>query len=465
VYHSENFIVYSDVPEGAVLRTIEEFEIFRKIVVLMLNISDPADGDPIKIILLNRLRDFNRLAGNTEAESFSYHGEFGPRMVIGPQFMEDAKQSLQYLYVQILLDRHFEVNFPTWYRVGISTLLGNTEIGNRLIVVGRFPDYYARYWRPAPLSDVIGLDYNEWVSSYYQTAWLMVHHFLIDTSDDPTLAKQTADYIRRYDAGEDPVEAFVESYRMSVADMRRKLNLAFPSGLNTITLEGFEYTGELRRRPLDPGEEFYVLGDIAVERRQHRSAHDYFDNFERLETDSLLAAKVKSRRAIALIHDARSDEGDGIIDELLALGTEDPDIFADIAHYAFHRHAYAHGDADLLNADHLDRAIEYGARSVAENPLDLEALYYLGLAYELNGDLQRSADTLLQFYDIYSSFRPLNLMLARILIKGRQTELASDLISREYSATDSEETRAKLREIQRRIEDRDSAIAAIDELL
>ena len=55
--------------------------------------------------------------------------------------------------------------------------------------------------------------------------------------------------------------------------------------------------------------------------------------------------------------------------------------------------------------------------------------------------------------------------LARVLVKGRQIELASYLLSRVYSATHSEETRTRIRAIQDAIESDDFDIASIDSML
>jgi tetratricopeptide (TPR) repeat protein len=330
--------------------------------------------------------------------------------------------------------------------------------------VGRAPPY--GLWSPAPLSDVVANKLVNAEFSFYQTAWLMVHHFLIESYEDPIRARQTAEYIRRYDAGEDPVDAFLDSYDTTMQKMRDELNLRrVDYRFAALTLPRMEYEGDVRKRVLAAGEELYLLGDLAVELDEFESAHEYFDEFEELGIDSPLAMKVRSRRLITLGHEDRMQEGDALAAELLALDSGDADVLADLAHYAFDRYAYAVNHREARTRESLNRSIELGTRALERNPGDLEALYYLGLAYEQRGEIQRAADALLESYDINPSVPRLNTALARVLVKGRQIELASYLLSRVYSATHSEETRTRIRAIQDAIESDEFDIASIDSML
>lgn len=466
-YVSRNFTVYSDLPEGEVLRTIGEFEVFRQVTLMMLNLPDQPENERLKILVFERTRDFNRINGNFRNIGFFYHSVFGPRMIVGPQESDETRQTLFHEYVHYLMNNRFAVNYPRWYFEGIAGLLENLEIERSSIRIGRPPTFGV--WSPAPVADVVGMKHEIIFSDFYQTAWLMVHHFLIDSYEDPTRARQTADYIRRFDAGEDPVEAFVESYGIPPEDMHDELNFYRDRyRFTTIEFPPMEYTGEVSRRLLAPGEDLYILGDIAIELGQYGPAYEYFDEFEELDEPgggSSFAVNVMSRRAIGYIHEERVDEGDALIGALLAMDTLNADALADIAHYAYDRYVYDQDYADEPDREYLERSIEFGERAIAENPGDLEALYYLGLSYELDGDLQRAADTLLDSYDVNPSVPPLNLSLARVLLKGRQVELASYLISRVYSASHSQETRDRLRLLKSIIESEAFDIDDISEYL
>jgi hypothetical protein len=79
--------------------------------------------------------------------------------------------------------------------------------------------------------------------------------------------------------------------------------------------------------------------------------------------------------------------------------------------------------------------------------------------------LQQAVDSLLAFYDVNPSVAVLNMNLARVLIKGRQKELALFLIARVYSSAHSAEERAGIRTIQQQIEADDFDVSTIDRIL
>jgi tetratricopeptide (TPR) repeat protein len=209
----------------------------------------------------------------------------------------------------------------------------------------------------------------------------------------------------------------------------------------------------------------YRLGDIAVEQDRYEAAHDYFDSVEAMAEESKFSTNVMGRRAIAYIHEERVEEGDALMAQLRAMNLDDPDVLADISHYAYDKFIHQRENAGDSLMTHLNRSLVSGVRAVAGNANDLEALYYLGLAYEASGELQRAVETLMQGFNINPSIPRLNLSLARVLLKAEQTEPAVYLITRIYSASHSAEGRAQLRALQQQIEDGTLDIEKIDELL
>jgi tetratricopeptide (TPR) repeat protein len=295
-------------------------------------------------------------------------------------------------------------------------------------------------------------------------AWLMTHYLVLGPESAASRRDGMLDYLRRFDAGENPVDAFPKSFGISPEEMQRELVVYVRHAtLRGIILPRVPYRGGLSRRIMTDGEDLYRLGDIAVERDAYKAAHDYFDRFQELAADSPFRANVMSRRAIAYVHERRAEEGDALINELLAQNIGDADVLADIAHYAYDRYVREHENADDAAGAHLARSIEYGARAVNANAGDTEALYYLGLAYEADGRLQLAVDTMLRSYDINPSVPRLNMDLVRMLIKGNRPEEASYLVSRLYSASHSEQVRANLLELQQQIEDGEVDPTRLDE--
>jgi len=447
-YTSDNFTVYSDAREQTTLYLIENFEKFRLAMLKTLDLPDSDESEHLVIVIFSRSRDYNSLAPSGTT-GFFYHSVFGPRMMVGPSALRGTQETLFHEYVHYLVNRRSPLNYPRWYSEGLATVLSSTVIVPDSVLVGEAPQDYLNlilYGYDTTVENVVDLNSATLDFRFYATSWMLTHYLLIESFEDTTRKQQTVDYLRRYDAGEDPVEAFEASFGITPREMQREvMRYLNRNPLMRLTWPGLEYDGEIARRALAEDEALYLLGDLSVERDRYESAYEYFDDFEELGGDSPFRDNVRARRAIALIHEERVDEGDALIEPLL--GTADADVLADIAHYAFDRFVYERDNADDPDTSHLARSIEYGERAVAAQPADFEALYYLGLAHEQNGNLQQAVDTLLEAYDISSTVPRLNASLARMLGRGGRPDLASYLVSRLYSASHSEGEREQIREM------------------
>jgi tetratricopeptide (TPR) repeat protein len=466
---SDNFTLYSDADEEETVALLGDFEVFRLTALATLNLPDLPESERLTIVVFDTARDFGRIKGGLEASGFFYHSIFGPRMMIGPAGRSEVTQLILFHeYVHYLMNQRSTLNYPPWYREGLASVLQTTDITDSAILVGKAPAGYARALElgfDASLHDLIDPDFDGEIGGFYVTSWLITHYLLIDSFSNPARKQATTDYLRRYDAGEDAVEAFTQSFGVSPGEMQREIAAyGRRNALPGFSWPRIQYSGALSRRALEPGEDLYLLGDLAVEQDEYESAHYYFDRFEKLGIDSPLSTNVVSRRAIALVHEEKIEEGDELVAELLAQEIGDADVLADVAHYEFDRYVYDRDNNGGSGLTHLDRSIEYGERAVEKDPQDIEALYYLGLANELKGNLQAAADTLLKAYDISPSIPRLNVNLARVLIKGGQRDLGAYLVSRLYSATHSEEARAEFKAIRQQIEagEVDSVLEKLD---
>ena len=463
-YTSENFTLYSDTSHLDTLAMLQEFEVFRLAAMSVLGLAAEPESERLVIVMFSRSRDYGKLAP-ANSGGFFYHSIFGPRMIVGPSQREFRRSVLFHEYVHYLMNRHFDINYPRWYSEGMATVLETTEIYADRIKIGALPIGYNAYigqsvWNS--MHDLIDLEYDGMSGEFYMHAWLLVHYLMLDVEDDGTRKRQTFDYLSRFDAGEDPVEAFEHSFGISPDSMQARLRVYLRgTGIGGLEAGGVAYSGGISERELDEGEAMYLLGDLAVELDRYDAAYDYFDDMESAASTVADVRKAATRRAIALIHEEEVAQAQALIDEVIATNPQDPDLLADIAHFAFDHYTYDKENADEINAEVLQQAIEFGERAVAAAPGDLEALYYLGLSYELNGDLQSAVDTLLRSYDINPSVPRLNSNLARILIKGQQPELATFLLRRLFSATHSEEARAAYAEIIDEIADGEYDVESI----
>jgi tetratricopeptide (TPR) repeat protein len=355
-------------------------------------------------------------------------------------------------YVHFLMNQRSSFNYPRWYAEGLATVLMTTRIGDSIMVGNPPPSAAAAIelgFRPTVhgvVTDKVGA-----AAGFYLTSWLLSHYVSLG---NPERRKQTTDYLRRYDAGEDPVAAFEASYGINTAQMDKELSAYAGRGkLNAFKAPLQPYVGSLSTRALAKDEALLLLADVAVEVNKYEAAHYYFDQANMSDAGSPFRAKLMGRRSIAYIHGNKVSEGDELMARLLEEGTEDSQVLGDIAHYAYDKfvdikRGRSTGDA----AAELERSIAYGVRAVEADPENLEAQYYLGLSYEAAGQLQKAVDSLLAGYELSPSLR-LNRDLARVLIKGSQPKLASYLLSRMVNVSHVDARRSGMREIIADLED------------
>lgn len=465
-YTSENFRLYSDVRDDFVLELLGDFEEYRLAALTVMGLPDQPESEELKIVYPARAADFRLLSGGADIGGFFYHQEFGPRMIIKTaarsarsrghydpvlwnEFAESAdRQTLYHEYVHYLMDQRSASNFPPWYREGLAQVLMMAQLNESTVKVGM--PIRGVVWQnvDATVEDIIDTDYDGRTYDFYLMAWLLTHYLTVDAADVPERRRQATEYLRRYDEGEDPVEAFTATFGISMDEMQSEMEAyrARPT-MKAFQLPRSTYEGEISRRALSDGEELYLLGDLAVELYQSQSALKVFDRFDRRYENSPLRLKVMSRRAVALAHEDELDEGDALVAALLALELDDGDVLADIAHY-YHDRFQIHtrwGDAEARA--NLDLSIRYGELAVMRNPADLEALYYLGRAYGFSGDPQAGSDILLRAFHQAPGVAAINVDLARVLYRIGRAEEATLLVSRTYSASHSEGSRDRYGEL------------------
>ena len=451
---SDNVTLYSDAPEDETKALIEDFEIFRASALAVLGLPDEPEHQRLLIMVYHDARDFGRIRPNGDVAGFYYDSIFGPRVLLrGIGHDATDRRVLFHEYVHYLMNQRSKFNYPRWYAEGLASLLMTTEIGDA-IVVGNPP-------RDAAWAVELGLRQTvhsvvsgavESGSGFYLTSWLLSHYLSLGNR---ARRDQTTDYLRRYDAGEDPVTAFEVSYGLNTTRMDAELAAYARRGqINALKAPRQPYAGSLSTRALRQDEALLLLADIAVEVDQYKAAHYYFEQASMIGAGPPFVARLVGRQSITYIHERKVAAGDEVMARLLEVGSEDPQVLGDIAHYAFDKFVEIktgrwRGDAAVA----LERAIGYGELAVNADPANLEAHYYLGLSYEAAGRLQNAADALLDGYDLSPSPR-LNQALARVLIKGGQHELASYLLSRLVNVSHDDEWRSGVREVIADLEDR-----------
>ena len=263
-FTSDNFTLYSDAPEEDTKQLVEKFEIFRDTALLVLGLPDQPENQRLVIIVYSNPGDFGRIRPGDNVTGFYYDSIFGPRMLLRDAGGNAARETLFHEYVHYLMNQRSTYNYPPWYAEGLATLLMTADI-DETIVVGKPPRQIAlgiQLGYRASVHDVVTVAVDA-EDGFYLTSWLLSHYFSLG---NPTRRQQTLDYLRRYDAGEDPVEAFEASYGISTSGMERELAAyARRPILTALEAPKREYSGSLSTRALARSEALLLLADIAVE--------------------------------------------------------------------------------------------------------------------------------------------------------------------------------------------------------
>jgi tetratricopeptide (TPR) repeat protein len=475
-YTSENFTIYSDEREQDVIPMLERFELFRSLVLDVLDVPRIPENEKLRILMFAKRSEFIRASGMTGAQGVFYHDIYGPRMIVSAEIRSaDVQATLFHEYVHYLANRHSSVNYPRWYSEGLAELISSVEFRERSVVLGA-PSELIRIggpldtgrgtsFRPTPVRQMIDLDSRDSPYAFYATAWLMVHYFLVDAlGEEPQRIPQTQDYLLRVDAGEDPVMAFEASYGNSPEDLDSRLQAHFESSdFKALSFPRNDYSGSVSRTVLETDEAWHMLGDFAAEIGQNKGAYHYLDEVD-TSSPSPLSLLAMATRAVAYGHDQRFAESDALIEEILESDPSDTIVLGDIAHVYFDRYlAIRDSDTDLA-PQVLRRSLEFGAEALLQDPGNLEAIYYLGLSLEASGEYALAAQTLLGGYAISPTVRNLNLALARMALRLGETDVALNFISRVYSASHSDEYRTRLAEARSRIQDIDFVLEVLGAL-
>jgi hypothetical protein len=254
-YTSDNFTVYSDGRETDLIEVIENFEMFRHAALSILNLPDEAESERLLIVVYDRGRDFNRIRGSSRIVGLFYHSVVGPRMIVGPSDGATETQIvLFHEYVHYLMHRHAAVNFPRWYSEGFAEMLSTAEFTKSEIIVGKAPSNYMRSLALGFGSSVHGLIDIESGSFSSMMAWLMTHYLVLGPESAASRRDGMLDYLRRFDAGENPVDAFPKSFGISPEEMQRELVVYVRHAtLRGIILPRVPYRGGLSRRIMTDG--------------------------------------------------------------------------------------------------------------------------------------------------------------------------------------------------------------------
>lgn len=223
-YENEHFVAHSSSGEKKVLAILEDLALVRAAMSQLTHLPMPESGPKTEVLVLKSKNDILKIQGGKSSGGFT-HTRDGRLLIVVPAsgYTDWAKAIVRHNYAHELM-RQMGRNFPQWYEEGFADLVTAVEFRdrNQAFVVGKHPDelFYAM-WDKAHQADWNSLISTGWAADKYvfselrqyrRQSWLLTHY--VTLGDDFGHARQLAWYLEQTNAGQDPLQAFVQAFGM-----------------------------------------------------------------------------------------------------------------------------------------------------------------------------------------------------------------------------------------------------------
>ena len=451
-YTSENFTIYSDQKEKQVLEVLNEFEKFRKAVFLATGLNERPENLRMQIIMYSRSSEYRKIAPN-RTSGFYFNSDAGPRILISPGSSGIGDRLILFHeYVHYLVREQTRTQFPRWYSERFAELHAATTIEEDRVIVGSVPKarvYALVHERPMHIEDLLEPKYwsespSYW-SRFYSYSWLLTHYLqMYSLTNDSQLFEQTNEFMRRYNSGEDPVDAFIQSYGLTLAEMDRQLiEYRDSNNLSAIEISIDDYVGDIEVTELDGNQQVFLLADMAWRTGEEKLARKYL---KKTKTHEPNAAAPLSLSAILHNHEGDWEKAQSFATRAYSLAPGDTQVLTNLAHLEFDRYNDLLDGSTTTEAT-LQTAIDYGVRAIAVDPTNFEAYSFLWQAYAETEQLNKAADSMMSALKLRPSDMRLMMGIGLFEISRGEYEAAKPYLEQALAWTHSEVNRQRIQEL------------------
>mgnify|MGYP001825498755 CR=1 FL=1 len=221
---NEHFVAYSSSSEKKVRAILEDLALVRAAMSQLTHLPLSESGPKTEVLVLKSKNDILKIMGGKTSGGFTSTRD-GRLLIVVPSsgYTDWARAIVRHNYVHELL-RQMGRNFPQWYEEGFADLVTAVEFRdkNKAFVVGKHPDelFYA-IWDNTHEADWNDLLSNGWgpdahifkeLRQFRRQSWLLTHYATL--GDDFGHSRQLAWYLELTNAGQDPLQAFVQAFGM-----------------------------------------------------------------------------------------------------------------------------------------------------------------------------------------------------------------------------------------------------------
>ena len=294
-----NFVIKSRLNEKKTLALAQNLELFRQVVLVLMNGGQLASPVPTRIFVVNNASDFREL-GMSRSHAADTAGFFTPSMrdnyvVLRDAGRADSRDIIQHEYVHFMMRNQTRVRYSKWFDEGMAEYLGTVQLRDGKVHIGRASEIALNsiaYNPWLPLSKVVDPErYEKWTDEdqamFYAEAWALVHYLHTSRRKDGKLTADLGRYLELLEAGRSGRGAFEEGFGIGLKRLDRELRNYLGRGRLTILAIPREVfpneSFEPFVRKLPRGEIALALGQLALHlgswhygERSYDRAAEYF---------------------------------------------------------------------------------------------------------------------------------------------------------------------------------------------
>lgn len=456
-YKSDNFTVYSDVPERRVKGMMRDLERFRRAALSFTGLEDRPVNRKLRVYHFNSAQEFQQFADRDNIAGFYRETWDGPIIFSrrGAGGISDSGLMF-HEYVHHLMRERSGITYPKWYSEGFAELLASAELREDVVVIGGVPHWRLGAWtaaesRPLDLRELLKPDYKRggkrYWNNYYATAWLFTHYLQLGMhAGNPDYKAASGRYLQAVAGGEDPESVFEQFFGKTLAEMQRELQRYMGDDIYGFHFDAPAYDYSIPRRPLAENERLYLLAQKAQDLGNEVLALAYLQKSERHGP-----GWQQNRAALADLEGHRGDFGVG--DKVL----EDIDGWGRLGHLTAAKlsHVYLDRLRERLAAGEWHEqayrgVVKYARLALEMDPQHLPAYRQLWMAYQYKGEEQQAVQTMMAAYEREPDHVALNAAIGFYLARIGRPESASAFLERVLAWSHSAEVRARAQAILQR---------------
>ncbi|MFV8782921.1 tetratricopeptide repeat protein [Microbulbifer sp. SA54] len=441
-YRSDNFTVYSDVPERQVNAMMRDLERFRRAALSFTGIEDFPENQKLRVFHFDDSSEFRAFSGDEKIAGFYRESWRGPVIFSRQQGHGISGSGLIFHeYVHHLMREHSGMTYPKWYSEGFAELLASAELRKDTVVIGGVPEWRLTAWAnpenepltiaqllvPRPMVAGGGDESSAYWNNFYASAWLFTHYLQLGRfAGNPDYHGATGDYLRAVAGGEDPLEVFEDYFGKSAAEMQRQILGYMQGDIYAHRLDIPEYRYSIPRRLLNENERLFVLADEAQDFGKRKLAQAYLDQSEKhgLGWQENLAAMAALKA-----QDNDFAFGERILEEIGEHGQISHLTAASLARYYLLR-LQALALQRQWNEEFYSAAVKYGMLAMQMGPHYLPGYKYLWTAYQQKGKQDAALQVLMSAYQQEPNHLHLNAAIGFYLAHIGKAALAREYLER-----------------------------------